>query len=696
MIREGLFPGISISDNPPRIEDEQAPSIPELVQQEVGKHMEEFGYEPSEAPEVPDEQADPLEDDRGSGDPAEDPGGEEVEMIEVIDPKTGETVMIPKTDSSYYSASGYKTRKYKGSSKPPDVPSFLWKAASKAEREKEIKRWEREEARRKLLAEKSKHKAAVAQADGILRHQKSGAVPVELEQDAAWEGVPTMPTREPAKHPHREKGILQYQWLNALVARPVGQKEIRDTPDAQRSLDVEWVKLESKPAWLYDKVQEWQHVSEEAVRTGTKIHVGKVFELCVEKGSELPKGSPLRKYKGRTVFQGNDVKDESDMVALFSELGSAPSNMEAGKALDCFGSAPGNKITQGDGKQAYTQTTLKGKPTWIRVPRNRWPKEWHGKYKDPVIPLVLALYGHPDSGGFWERHCEECLGKVGFRAVHPECWPSIFWHAELSLLLAVYVDDFKLAGPASNHEKGWQLIGTHIDMDTPEDVGRYLGCDHIVSHNVKLPVDVHPFAHVFDHELSDPASKPAAPVRRTQDYWTHFPERGTFVHHHVQPRRRFEIRPVSAVGLDPCDLRYTEYVPCTEGSDAKNAGGASHIWHDIKVDRQQGLPFWWTGETYFIDKCIPDPKVAVAAVKRIRDKTKAKKAARAQGFTFLDQLEEQQGCMTKPVTTVKYDMRGFLRQCLERYESLVKKPVTYRKVSTPFHDDKIASKTYRG
>ena len=77
-------------------------------------------------------------------------------------------------------------------------------------------------------------------------------------------------------------------------------------------------------------------------------------------------------------------------------------------------------------------------------------------------------------------------------------------------------------------------------------------------------------------------------------------------------------------------------------------------------------------------------------MKKIRDKSQAKKAARAQGFTFLDQLEEHQGCMTKPVTTVRYDMRGFLRQCLEKYESLVNKPVTYKKVSTPFHDDKIA------
>ena len=294
------------------------------------------------------------------------------------------------------------------------------------------------------------------------------------------------------------------------------------------------------------------------------------------------------------MFQGNKVKDESDMVALFSELGSAPANMEAGKALDCFGSASDNKITQGDGKQAYTQTTFKGKPTWIRIPKYRCPKEWHGKFKDPAIPLVLALYGHPDSGGFWERHCEDCLARVGFRAVHPECWPSIFWHDELSLLLAVYVDDFKLAGPEANHEKGWELIGKHIDVDTAEEVGRFLG-----------------------------------------------------------------------------------------GSVATDPGGTSHVWHDVKVDRQQGLPFWWTGETYFIDKNVSDPKLAVAAVKKTRDKSQAKKAARAQGFTFLDQLEENQGCVNKKVTKVEYDMRGFLRQCLEKYESLVDKPVRVQKGQRP-------------
>ena len=85
-------------------------------------------------------------------------------------------------------------------------------------------------------------------------------------------------------------------------------------------------------------------------------------------------------------------------------------------------------------------------------------------------------------------------------------------------------------------------------------------------------------------------------------------------------------------------MRYTEYVPCTEGSVAKDVGGALHVWHDTKVDRQQGLPFWWTGETYFIDKSISDPKMAVAAAKKIRDKSQAKKAARARFWINLKKI----------------------------------------------------------
>jgi hypothetical protein len=90
--------------------------------------------------------------------------------------------------------------------------------------------------------------------------------------------------------------------------------------------------------------------------------------------------------------------------------------------------------------------------------------------------LVLALYGHPDSGGYWEAHCTKELVAAGFAPV--PTWPSCFVHAQLALFLVVYVDDFKLAGPVSNLAAGWKLIRRNIKTDDPARLSKYLGCEH--------------------------------------------------------------------------------------------------------------------------------------------------------------------------------------------------------------------------
>jgi hypothetical protein len=143
----------------------------------------------------------------------------------------------------------------------------------------------------------------------------------------------------------------------------------------------------------------------------------------VEKGSELPVGDPNRKYKGRVVFQGNQVKDECWDVAMFNELSSAPASMEAGKACDAYGLLQGFCTQQADAVQAYIQAKLSGTPTWVRLPRERWPTAW-AKLRDPVVPLRLALYGHPDAGGYWERHCDSKLRDGGLEPVQD--WRSCY------------------------------------------------------------------------------------------------------------------------------------------------------------------------------------------------------------------------------------------------------------------------------
>jgi len=72
--------------------------------------------------------------------------------------------------------------------------------------------------------------------------------------------------------------------------------------------------------------------------------------------------------------------------------------MEAAKAVDAYGLFVGHATEQTDAEQAYTQSKLGGTPTWVRLPRERWPPAWKSMV-DPVCPLRLSLYGHADSGG---------------------------------------------------------------------------------------------------------------------------------------------------------------------------------------------------------------------------------------------------------------------------------------------------------
>lgn len=98
---------------------------------------------------------------------------------------------------------------------------------------------------------------------------------------------------------------------------------------------------------------------------------------------------------------------------MFSELGASPATMQAAKACDCYGLFDRNPIEVADAEQAYTQALLQGIKAWIRLPRERWPASWAGM-QDPVCPLLLALYGHPDSGGYGARRCGKHRKPQGF------------------------------------------------------------------------------------------------------------------------------------------------------------------------------------------------------------------------------------------------------------------------------------------
>eukprot|EP00971_Amphidinium_carterae_P141722 2807505-Amphidinium_carterae.4 len=178
------------------------------------------------------------------------------------------------------------------------------------------------------------------------------------------------------------------------------------------------------------------------------------------------------------------------------DLGASPASMEASKFVDFVGMLPGNTMMQSDAEMAYVQATLKGCKTWVRLSRDRWPDSWE-KYRDPVVPLVRALYGHPDSGGDdWQKHCEIQVRSFVFRPV-PD-WPSTFMRDNIGCVFAVYVDDFKMAGPKDQVAKMLELLSTKIKMDKPTLVDRFLGCHHMELD--PFPIDGH-FVRRLEYDM---------------------------------------------------------------------------------------------------------------------------------------------------------------------------------------------------
>ena len=293
---------------------------------------------------------------------------------------------------------------------------------------------------------------------------------------------------------HRPKAVLP-PMSGACVARSVNRTERLSTPAAMKAMDKEWSRLRNVKhragvgVWDETQVRERFEVVAEARRLGEDYHFARIFDICVEKGAELPEGHSERKFKGRAVLQGDQVKDQNWEAAIFQDLGSSPAAVEASRAADAYGLLPGHSIQVADADQAYTQSYLEGpNKTFVGLPRERWPQSWHDRgFRDPVCPLVLSLYGHPDAGGYWERHCDRILRKNGWSQIAD--WRSCYWHEACQALLIVYVDDFKMAGPTENLPLLWKHITGDPDaperggiyMDSPKSQVRFLGCDHIES-----------------------------------------------------------------------------------------------------------------------------------------------------------------------------------------------------------------------
>ena len=291
--------------------------------------------------------------------------------------------------------------------------------------------------------------------------------------------IPVMPCTCFVKDDHRERlgsSVIGSIVGNALVARPVGRKEMLNDPEALESMMKEWKGQWTAGVYDFKVVREYDDVLKEASDKGEEIHMARVHGICVEKQSALPKEDKRRKFKGRGVLLGNQVKNQNLEAAFFQDLGNSPASFESSRWADMFGCLPGHNVQLADAIQAYIQAPLSGVACWVELPDEAWPPQIERrKYRRPVVRLLRALYGHPDAGTMWEKHCDTAVRKLGFVPIGPN-WPSMYFYGKLNLLLVVYVDDLKLAGPSGNLPKGWGMLRSLLNIEPETDLGMYLGC----------------------------------------------------------------------------------------------------------------------------------------------------------------------------------------------------------------------------
>ena len=149
-----------------------------------------------------------------------------------------------------------------------------------------------------------------------------------------------------------------------FAGRPVNRNNDINDKKAMGAYWKEWENLEKRKIWEWESLREWDDVSAEARDNNQEIHLGFLFGLMVEKGSEFTDEDDERRYfKCRVVFRGNDVKDQNWEVAMFQEIATTLTTLEASRYSDLLATFPGNSVEGRDVEQAYLQADFEGPPT---------------------------------------------------------------------------------------------------------------------------------------------------------------------------------------------------------------------------------------------------------------------------------------------------------------------------------------------
>ena len=159
-----------------------------------------------------------------------------------------------------------------------------------------------------------------------------------------------------------------------MVHMPIPINKANKIPDAKAAVDAEWQAHMDKKPWDVTKVRPKAEVIAEANAKNESVHFGYRMDLCHLKHAELDPS--LQKYKGRVVFRGDRVRDETGYFAVFIEQGAPASQMSAAKILDTIARMPRMSGQAADAVKAYTQVSLHRAHHLLGLPKEKCPYTW--------------------------------------------------------------------------------------------------------------------------------------------------------------------------------------------------------------------------------------------------------------------------------------------------------------------------------
>ena len=145
-------------------------------------------------------------------------------------------------------------------------------------------------------------------------------------------------------------------------------------PAAKVAVNKEWDKLEKISAWNLTTVRSKKQVIDEARTSGATVHFASLMDVYHLKNVELE--AKHQKYKGRVLFRGFIVKDNSGSYEVFIEQGSSASQMTAAKIMDIISRLLGCDGQAADAVSANTQVKMEDAHKLLKIPKSECPDIW--------------------------------------------------------------------------------------------------------------------------------------------------------------------------------------------------------------------------------------------------------------------------------------------------------------------------------